>query len=332
MSDAHDPLQADLPAKTYDRGDDQVSPRNPILREIRSQGFFDKPPQPKAGTVFVVEPKRGKPFVVPSEDHPRLKSGKFRSANRICEVDVGRDSFEFTDYVASAQDDFRFEASVQVTYTIDDPVKIIQSGIRDTRSDVRQLILSAIVRKSRRFDVASVTQAQHSVEDEVEGDDGIAARRLTQHGYTMLDSSIALKRERDITDITREQATIEIKKDFYGGHTGSVRQLMTLLLAEGKDPQALEKALNIQIVSEREKLQAQLTLAQSLLASGALEDHEAQQIAQHILPRLQQRLNDELPANEVSADIFPQLPSGTPQTPQLKDADAGEKTGDTEST
>lgn len=179
-----------------------MSGRNPILRTIKRQGWFDKPPVASTGCQLVVFPQRGSPYVVPVG--AVMRNADFKSADITYEVATTPDTFTVEGTSESFDDVVRFEYRAVGTYQIQDPLKIIQRNISDSRADVQRLVGIAIAAVTRDCSIDRFSEAQRTVRRTVEGEEGSAAQRLNANGYLLQELSVTLLREKELRDMSRK--------------------------------------------------------------------------------------------------------------------------------
>ena len=191
-----------------------MSNRNPIARTVKRQGWFDKPPIANKGCQLVVFPLRGIPYLVPLGS--ALRNADFKAADTIYEVDTNTDSFTLEGIADSLDDAVTFEFRAAISYRIQDPLKIVQRAIADTRADVQRLVGIAINSVTRDCSPDQFQDAQRAVRRGAEGDEGTVAQRLQANGYMLEDLTITLLRDKEIRDLTR-QGMVEREKDKLAG-------------------------------------------------------------------------------------------------------------------
>lgn len=279
--------------------------RNPIVRTITRQSFFDKPPIPRAGYALVVLPPQGQPFVVSVGG--RLRNADFKAASMIYEVDLGEDSFAFSDKAPSANDTYSFQLDVEVSYAISDPIVIVQRNIKDTRSDVQRAILTAVTSVSREHDPDKNQLVQQVVRMRIEGEDGAVAARLQRNGYDLKDVIITVRRDTAFIDHTQTIADIQRKAEIEQV-TETLREVTRM--REKKEathiqeflagdpykrlsyyaslsPQALEHALSQLSAYEFESMRQEMVMMGEVVKD--LEDHQKQKLFNQLKQHMEQR-------------------------------------------
>lgn len=193
---------------------DMTDIHNPILQRINCTKYtaLDRPAPPvaRAGAKLVILPQLGKPIII--DAGIKMRNADYKNASIIYEVNVGRDSFSFDASVPSSSDAYVFQVNAEVTYSIADPIAVVQAGVRDTRAEVRKIILNAIKYYSQHRAMNQITNLQSCIRNQVDGDKGDIARALNRHGYQFFDLTISIRRDPQDIYLTTLLGHIEAQK------------------------------------------------------------------------------------------------------------------------
>ncbi|MEI6775635.1 MAG: hypothetical protein WCK70_01915 [Chloroflexales bacterium] len=278
-------------------------PPDPIVRVIdgSKRGLFDKPPVSAAGCQMVVVPRGAIPYVVPSGT--TMRGADFRAAQMIYEVALSDDQFEVTGVVPSIDDAFTFEVTATINYHISDPVKVVQRNVRDTRADVRAMVLSAIGFETRDQDPHDIQTATRAVRRKVEGDVGGAAARLATNGYALSEISVTLRRDKKFLEIdhqakveqTEEEKLTKARRERRASEVadlekylgGDMVKKLSFLASQG--PAQLENAIRALSEHEQQIALAEIKILETMLPQ--MEDHQQKQIINQVRQRLERDLS-----------------------------------------
>ncbi len=286
---------------------------NPIIgkEEVPRLRLFQPRPTPEPGVALVLF-REGQPLVTlwPGD---RLTAGEVRWGNykTVYKIDVTEYSFSFNCALPCESDAFDFQAKVQVTCSVDDPVIIVQRNVTDARAVLEPLIIGTMRNISRDYDVEESAAAERAIIQAVESEAYNVALKLNRFMVKLSleeDARAHIRRLRQIErdkererreaelEKLRDELTIErmrMKMDFYSplikeGHW----QLLALQLTNHPE----DVATVAQLLSQQRQVEMdrQLKALKIMLEEDALETFHVEEAGKRVLQRFVESFGPEL--------------------------------------
>ncbi|MCB8952422.1 MAG: hypothetical protein H6650_10450 [Ardenticatenales bacterium] len=282
-----------------------MSSYKPILSEENSPGWnlFQSVPSPEPGVALVLY-REGHSLttLLPGS---RLTAGEIRwgKYRKIYRVDVSTHTFSFNTTLPCQSDAFNFNASAQVTCSVNDPALIVTHRVTDAEAVLTDLIIKTMRDISRQFDVERSKDAEQAIDRVLESqtyDIGIVLHRVIVRLTLEEDARTYIRRlrqyDRDAVLVEREaqlqqqkdeleQKYLKSKMSFYGPLIEQGQwQLLALQLANNpNDVPAI-----IQMIDSQRQLEMkqQLEVLKFMLEEDVLDGFQLESVGKRALQKL----------------------------------------------
>lgn len=250
-----------------------------ILSETRLRRFrpFGAAPQQKAGVATVVATNGGEVRLVP--DRRTLGELAFAPHATQYEVDLAHHQTTFAFKLRSNDDGYHFEATVEVTWRVHDPVQVVRHRIVDGTEAVRQQLRGRMVTLGRRYDIEHSRELEEAIRAEFEGPGRLLDECLWVH------------------DLIVEISLDEAGQNWLRERRNAIREGILIRETHGVD---VEKQ---RLAQELERMRAEWEIKQEELRRNfELETKRLQQ--EQELARQQQEKQQELEAERQRSQFF----------------------------
>jgi len=323
-----------------------VDTYNPIIskEEIPRLRLFQPRPTPEPGVALVFF-REGQPLVTlwPGD---RLTAGEIRWGNYkiVHKIDITEHTFTFQCTLPCERDAFDFQAEVQVTCSVNDPVVIVERNVTDVRAVLEPLIVRTMRTISRNYDVEESAEAEKAIAQAVEDESYNVGLKLNRfvvklsleedartHIRRLKQIEREKERERRASELEklRDELEIErmrIKMDFYSplikeGHW----QLLALQLTNHPE----DVATVAQMLSQQRQVEMdhQLKALKIMLEEDALEGFQIEEAGKRVLQRFVESFGPELETRALSeGEARKALPEGEKKTAKSEAEGAEEST------
>lgn len=278
---------------------------NPILatEENPRWNLFQAVPSPEPGVALVLF-REGHPLItlLPGD---RLTSGEIRwgKYRKIYKIDISSHTFSFAVTLPCQSDAFDFNASVQVTCSVNNPALIVKHRIADAQPILTDLITNTMRSISRKYDVEKSEEAERDIDMTLNSqtyDVGFILHRVIIRLTLEEDARTYIRQlrqyDRDKVLVSREaqlqqrrdefeQGHLKLKMSFYGPLIEQGQwQLLSLQLAN--NPNDVPAILQM-IQNQRQlEMKQQLEVLKIMLEEDALEGFQLESVGKRALQKL----------------------------------------------
>jgi hypothetical protein len=258
--------------------------------------LFGSRPTVEPGVALVVFTDKGDVLaLMPGQ---RLTAGDiaWKNYKGYFKVDIGVHNLEFKTKVPCNRDAFNFEATLQVTYLVDNPAEIVKNKIRDVLTVLKPEIENRMRTISRKYNAEQSEEAEQEINKSFGKGlrvSGIFASHIVsnlelesaarEHLRTIQSTRNEIERQGILheLEITRSKHDLEIKqlkKDFYAPIVKRDQwELLALHLAEHPDDVATVASMISQQQFEMLKL---------MLDKDVIEGFHVEDVGKQVLQRL----------------------------------------------
>ena len=319
-----------------------ISKESPRLR------LFGSRPTPEPGVALVLF-REGQPLVTlwPGD---RLTSGEVKWGNykAAYKIDITEHSFSFNCTLPCEGDAFEFRTQVNVTYSVDNPVTIVERDITVGRPILEPLIIDTMRDISRKYDVEQSAEAENAIAETVQKESetyniGLRIDRFVVKLSLEEDARAHIRqlkqierdkeRERRQAELEKQRGKLEMermkmKMDFYSPLIkGGQWQLLALQLAS--HPEDIATVAQMLSQQRQVEMENQLKALKIMLEEDVLEGFQMEEASKRVLQRFVESFGPELETRALGAEERKALPAdktsedAAPETREADEEDAG---------